>query len=106
MTKEQVYEAQMTQLGIWQEIFKPQVHTLCIMERELQRFLKAWKAAGSDPEDERYAAIVALRRDILSQKNALGLTPYALKRLGIKGQAPKGEAGLTVLEQLRGKKQA
>lgn len=106
MTREQKYREQMEQLGIWHDIVEPQVHTLCIMERELQRFLKAWKAAGSDPEDKCYAVIEQLRRDILSQKNALGLTPYALKRLGIKGQAPKGEAGLTVLEQLRGKKQA
>lgn len=83
MTREQTYEAQMRALGIWQEAFKPAVKELAGMERELQRLQKRWRERGCPVEsirDPLYPSICALRRDILSQRDALGLTPKGLKR--------------------------
>lgn len=119
MTREQKYTQQLKELGIWQEAFAPEVHTLAIMERELQRMLKAWKAAGSPITDETAQgaptsnkmldAIVTLRRDILSHRDALGLTPKGLNRLRPKnglGEDTGREENTTVLELIRGRKQA
>lgn len=83
MTREQTYEAQMRALGIWQEAFRPAVKELAGMERELQRLQKRWKERGCPLEtikDPLYPSICALRRDILAQRDALGLTPKGLKR--------------------------
>ena len=46
MTREQKYIGQMQRLGIYDEIFEPEIHNLCIMERDLQRLTKRWKADG------------------------------------------------------------
>ena len=100
MTREQKYIEQMQRLGIYDEIFEPEVHTLCIMERDLQRLTKRWKEEGYRPvekngrgpatTDKNFDAIMTLRRQILSMKDALGLTPRALVRL--KGRpAPPAE---------------
>ena len=101
MRLEDKYEAQLKELGIWQDAFAPEVHTLCMMERELRREQKAWKDAsallkqrlddGSETDkdlaalvksiDGHYSLILTLRRDILSHRDALGLTPKGLQRL-------------------------
>ncbi len=91
MTREQKYTEQLKALGVWQEAFAPEVHTLAMMERDLQRMVKAWKAAGSPVTDETATgtptsnkmldAITALRRDVLAHRDALGLTPKGLHRL-------------------------
>lgn len=81
MTREQKYTEQMQQLGIWDEAFAPEVRILAMMERELQRFTKEWKNEGSDPESTLWEEIKSQRRDILARKEALGLTPKALKRI-------------------------
>lgn len=107
MTREQKYAEQLRAIGLYQPAFDPEIHTLAMMERELQRLNKAWKADGSPVEDsDLYAAIVTLRRDILSHRDALGLTPKGLHRLRPKGldaentQTPQ----LSVLDQLRAKR--
>lgn len=111
MTREQTYEAQMRALGIWQEAFRPAVKELAGMERELQRLQKRWRERGCPVEtikDPLYPSICALRRDILSQRDALGLTPKGLKRFRAQvGEEPeeKPDAKITPLEILRGKRE-
>lgn len=95
MTREQKYTEQLREMGVWQEAFAPEIHTLAMMERELQRMLKAWKQAGSPVTDETangtptsnktFDAINTMRRDILQHRDALGLTPKGLHRLRPKG---------------------
>ena len=91
MTREQKYIEQLRELGIYCEIFEPEVHTLANLERDLQRLTKRWKEAGR-PTVERHGAgpatsdktldaIMALRREILAHRDALGLTPKGMKRL-------------------------
>lgn len=93
MTKEQKYREQMQALGIYEEIFEPELQTLCRIERELTRAQKAWSAtampAGSAPSftDPHYAIIQRLRSEILQHREALGLTPKALKKLTGSGTA-------------------
>ena len=119
MTREQKYIEQMKQLGIYDEIFEPEVHNLCIMERDLQRITKRWKEQGYQTveqtgrgpatTDKNFDAIMTLRRQVLAMKDALGLTPKALARL--KGR-PVAEADdqadgkpteLTILDEVRSK---
>ena len=87
MTREQKYREQMTALGIYDEIFDPEIGTLARLERELTRAQKAWSAtahpAGSAPSflDPHYAVVQRLRGEILQHRQALGLTPQALRKL-------------------------
>lgn len=87
MTKEQIYTAQLTELGVYEPAFDGAIHTLCILERELARTMKAWKATSADKNqapstaDPLYAAILQQRREILTWRDALGLTPKGLQRL-------------------------
>lgn len=117
MTREQKYIEQLQEMGIYQPAFEPEIRMLAMMERELQRMVKAWKAAGSPITDETVQgsptsnkmldAINAMRRDILSHRDALGLTPKGLHRLRPKAGMEKPEepeTPTTVLELIRGKK--
>lgn len=87
MTLEQQYKASMEALGIYNPAFDSEIHLLAILEREHSRTMKAWKATAASkdappsPTDPLYAVIQVQRRDILAHKDALGLTPKALKRL-------------------------
>ena len=118
MTREQKYIEQMQRLGIYDEIFEPEVHTLCIMERDLQRLTKRWKeegyrtveknGRGPAATDRTFDAIMTLRRQVLAMKDALGLTPKALVRL--KGRPAPAEdetddkiQALTILDEVRSK---
>ena len=118
MTREQKYTEQMKRLGIYDEIFDPEIHTLCIMERDLQRLTKRWKddgcqtvernGRGPAATDRTFDAIMTLRRQILAIKDALGLTPKALARL--KGRPVQAEEEqddrtpeLTILDEVRSK---
>ena len=98
MTREQKYREQMTALGIYDEIFDPEIGTLARLERELTRAQKAWSAtaqpAGSAPSflDPHYAVVQRLRGEILQHRQALGLTPQALRKL-------TGASGLDAPEQ-------
>ena len=118
MTREEKYIDQMQRLGIYDEIFEPEVHTLCIMERDLQRLTKRWKeegyqtvqknSRGPATTDKNFDAIMVLRRQILSMKDALGLTPRALMRLKGRPAPPEDDAEektpeLTILDEVRSK---
>lgn len=81
MKAEDKYKAQLQELGIWRDAFEPEVHTLCMMERELRRAQKAMKDGDEDENADRYKVVLQLRRDILTHRDALGLTPKSLKRL-------------------------
>lgn len=86
MTKEQVYREQMKALGIYEEIFEPEIRTLCRIEREYTRAQKAWSATappGGKPSflDDHFQVIQKLRAEILQHREALGLTPKALRKL-------------------------
>ena len=86
MTKEQVYQKQMEDLGIWQDIFLPELRTLCRCERELTRAEKAWSNTappGGKPSflDDHYPVIEKLRNEILQHRQALGLTPQSFRKL-------------------------
>ena len=91
MTKDQVYRDQMKALGIYEEIFEPEIRTLCRIEREYTRAQKAWSATappGGKPSflNEHYPVIQKLRAEILQHREALGLTPKALRKLtGVAG---------------------
>ena len=86
MTKEEVYRKQMQALGIYEEIFEPEIKTLCRIERELTRAEKAWSKTappGGKPSflDDHFVIIQNLRKEILQHREALGLTPKSLKRI-------------------------
>ena len=81
MTREQKYVEQLRALGIYNTAFDPEIHTLAIMERDHQRTLKAWRAKGSDVTSDLYPVIERQRKDILAHRDALGLTPKALRRV-------------------------
>ena len=90
MTKEQIYKAQMIELGIYDPAFEPEIRTLAQLERRLTRAQKAWSAtapAGGKPSflDPHYQVIVQLEDKILAHRSQLGLTPAAMRKL--KGQA-------------------
>ena len=88
--------AQLMALGVYDAAFDGEIHTLCVMERELSRAMKEWKATAPDPKtapsitDPLYAEISKLRRDILARQDSLGLTPKGLQRLR-RQAAPSGD---------------
>lgn len=93
-TKEQIYTAQLKELGIYEPAFAPEISTLAQLERELTRAKKAWSATappGGKPSvlDPHYQVICSLRREILAHRETLGLTPKALRRL----RGPAGGEG-------------
>ncbi|MBR2698057.1 MAG: hypothetical protein IKE76_05640, partial [Clostridia bacterium] len=97
MTKEQIYREQMQALGIYEPIFEPEIKTLARVEREYTRAEKAWSATaapGGKPSflDPHYPVIQRLRAEILQHREALGLTPKALRKL-------TGAAGVEAPEQ-------
>ena len=99
MTKEQQYAAALEALGVYDRAFDGEIHQLCILERELSRTMKQWKAtapegAAPDPTDPLYAVITQQRRDILAHRDALGLTPKALRRLKAASIVPEASAAV------------
>lgn len=99
MSREAELRKQMTALGVYDPAFDAEIHMLCVMERELSRAMKAWKAtaqkgAAPAPTDPLYEVISRMRRDILQHRDALGLTPKALQRLR-KAQAPATDEAVT-----------
>lgn len=87
MAKEQIYKTQLKQLGIYDPAFDSTIHDLCVLERELSRTMKAWKATAPTKndapraDDPLYEIVTKQRADILRYRDALGLTPKALQRL-------------------------
>lgn len=97
MPREQTYRDQLQALGIYEPAFEPEISTLAQLERELTRAKKAWSATvpkGGKPSvlDPHYQVICSLRREILTHRETLGLTPKALRRL-------RGQAGSDVPSQ-------
>lgn len=93
MAREEIYKEQLQALGIYEPAFDPEIKTLANLERDLTRAQKAWKATvprGAQPSmlDPLYAVVCTLRREILAHREALGLTPKALRRL--RGQSAEG----------------
>ncbi len=91
MTREQIYRQQLTELGIYNPAFDPEIKTLAQLERRLTRVQKAWSEtapSGGKPSflDDHYPIIVQLEDKILAHREALGLTPKSLRRLiGVAG---------------------
>lgn len=104
-TKEQVYREQMQALGIYEEIFEPEIRTLCRVERELTRAEKAWSKTappGGKPSflDDHFAIVRSLRDEVLKHRDALGLTPKALRRITGVGGADAPETKELISEKL------
>lgn len=86
MTREQIYTQQLKGLGYWQEAFAPLVKELAQAERQRTRAQKAWSETappGGKPSflDPHWAIIQELDKKVLAYREALGLTPKALRRL-------------------------
>ena len=85
-TKEQIYEQQLRDIGIWDDAFRGAVHDLAVLEREQSRARKEWKKTAEDGEapsmlDELYQLILQQGRDIAKLRDALGMTPKGLRRI-------------------------
>ena len=96
MTREEIYTQQLQALGIYEPAFDPAIKNLAQLERELTRAQKAWKKTvpdGVTPSflDPHFAVISQLRRDIMTLRDTLGLTPKALQRIRGKTAAPESE---------------
>lgn len=84
--KELEYQKQLESLGIYSPAFDGEIHQLCILERELSRARKEWKATVPPKKTpsfshELYGVITQIQREILARRDALGLTPKALRKL-------------------------
>ena len=85
--KELEYQQQLETLGIYSPAFDGEIHQLCILERELSRARKEWKATVEAPAKSPsfshplYGVITQIQREILARRDALGLTPKALRKL-------------------------
>lgn len=86
MTREDKYRQQLQALEVYDPAFDPEISTLAQCERDLTRAKKAWAATvpkGEKPSllDPHFAVIQSLRKEILLHREALGLTPKALRKL-------------------------
>lgn len=117
MTREQVYIQQLQALGVYDPAFDPEIKTLAMLERRKTRAEKEWSATappGGKPSflDPHYQIIVQLEDKILVHREALGLTPKALRKLkGAYYETVRGDAlsqgmdpeNVTVLDLVREK---
>jgi len=86
MAREDVYIAQLRELGVWNEAFRPMVRDLAKAERRRTRAEKEWAATvpkGGKPSFTHplYQTCIQLDRTVMEYREALGLTPKALRRL-------------------------
>ena len=95
MTREQKYKEQLEELGLYNPIFDPEIKNLCRLEKELQRAQKEWSATANPPGsrpsflDPHYAIIQRLNDVILRHREALGMTPMAMRKLkGVQAEGP------------------
>jgi hypothetical protein len=114
-TKEQVYKAQLMELGVYEKAFDPLIKDLSQAERQRTRAQKEWsekarreaEEKGLDPgkakpsfTDELWPVICDLDKKILAYREAMGLTPKSLRRLrGV----PAAAAGPTAAESISAK---
>lgn len=116
MTREEKYVQALKALGIYQPAFDATIHDLAILEREQRRTRTAWKATaepGSAPSplDKHYAMILEQGKRIEALRDALGLTPKALRRIKYsliqeRPREPAAPVKPTVLELVRARKDA
>lgn len=86
MAREDVYIAQLQELGVWHEAFRPIVKDLAKAERRRTRAEKEWAATvpkGGKPSFTHplYQTCIQLDRTVNEYRESLGLTPKALRRL-------------------------
>ena len=105
--REEVYIAQLKALGIWQDAFLPVVKDLSKAERRRTRAEKEWSATvpkGGKPSFTHplYQTVVQLDRMVMEYREALGLTPKALRKLrGVEATADAGPtSGEMIAERL------
>ena len=112
-SKESKYKRALESLGIYHPAMDGLIHDLAVLERECSRTRAAWKRtapAGQAPSalDPYYAMIRQQQRDILALRNALGLTPVALRRIRGAGVETNKPAEVprepTVLDLVLGRK--
>lgn len=117
MTREETYKKQLQDLGIYDPAFDPEIKNLAQLERRKTRVEKEWSATappGGKPSflEPRYQILVQLEDKILQHRNALGLTPMALRKLkGAYYETVRGEVlaenakpeNVTVLDLVREK---
>ncbi|MGI5963664.1 MAG: terminase large subunit domain-containing protein [Lawsonibacter sp.] len=98
--REAMIRADMESVGIYSPIFDGTIRQLAKTERELSRAEKTWKAAGGKmvaelvnktggtytAKDPNYAIVDQLRKDVLSLRAQLGLTPASYARAKRKQQ--------------------
>lgn len=104
-SREKRYENQLRELGVYEPAFDAAIHDLCIMERELSRTMKAWKATAAPKQaplttDPLYAQIQAQRKEINAVREALGLTPRGLQKLRGRPKGDEGVAGAEICRRL------
>lgn len=113
MGREAMIKADMESVGVYSPIFDNTIRQLAKTERELSRAEKAWKAAGGNmvaelvnktggkytAKDPNYAVVDQLRKDVLSLRAQLGLTPASFARAKRK-QQDYAQAGKSRLSQL------
>ena len=103
----------MESVGVYSPIFDNTIRQLAKTERELSRAEKAWKAAGGNmvaelvnktggkytAKDPNYAIVDQMRKDVLSLRAQLGLTPASFARAKRKQQdyAQTGKSRLAEL---------
>lgn len=98
MATEKTYKEQLTALGVYEAAFDGTIHSLCVLERELSRTMKAWKATAPSKDiapsvlDPLYSVILRQRRDIAALRDSLGLTPKGLQKLRGKAMAEPAES--------------
>ena len=94
MGREAMIKADMESIGLYSPIYDSSIRQLAKTERELSRAEKAWKASGGNmvaelvnktgatytAKDPHYAVVDQLRKDVLSLRTQLGLTPTGLAR--------------------------
>ena len=89
-TREQIYTKQLKDLGIYKPAFDPMISDLGEAERQRQRAYKEWRAKAKKENGQKakpsfesplWPVIDGLDKKILAYREALGLTPKALRRL-------------------------
>lgn len=108
MTLEDKYKSQMIALGTWRDAFEPTLRDMCMLEREIRRVRKAWKATAEEgeapsPLDDHYTLIRTLSKELQGYRESLGLTPRGLRKLtaGFTVDQEKPAAEITVLDKVR-----
>ena len=110
MTKEEKYTRQLRQQGIWDPILAPAVHELCILERELPRLRKEWRATaepGGKPsfDNPLYDKIIKLNAEIRAARASMIRNAKIIKSARDGHDEGQGEREKTMLAQIRAKHQ-